>query len=77
MIKLVLISIVSIYAHALFAQTAISGKVTDKTGSPIEGANIYIGGSYDGGSSNENGEFSFTTSLTAQQTVTASFLSFE
>ncbi|MFL1896715.1 TonB-dependent receptor [Aquimarina sp. 2-A2] len=77
MIKLVLISIVSIYAHALFAQTAISGKVTDKTGSPIAGANIYIEGSYDGGSSNENGEFSFTTSLTAQQTVTASFLSFE
>ena len=77
MIKIVLTSIVSIYAHALIAQTPVSGKVVDKSGTPIEGANIYIEGSYDGSSSDKNGAFSFTTSLTAQQTVSVSFLSFE
>ena len=43
------------------AQTTISGKVTDKKNNPIFEANVYLDGTYDGGSTNEKGEFSFET----------------
>jgi hypothetical protein len=44
------------------AQTTISGKITDHKNEPIYGANIYLDGTYDGSSTNEKGEFTFTTS---------------
>ncbi len=59
------------------AQTAITGKVTDNKGIPITGANIYLDGTYDGSSSNEHGDFSFSTTQNGQQTLIISFLSFE
>ncbi|MGG6231537.1 TonB-dependent receptor [Tenacibaculum sp. SDUM215027] len=61
----------------LIAQTTISGKVTDKKGIPIEGANVYLEGTYDGTSSNEKGNFSFVTSEKGTQTLIVSFISFE
>lgn len=60
-----------------FSQTTISGKVTDAKGLPIEGANVYLEGSYDGGSTDSSGVFSFTTSETGIKTLIVSFLSFE
>ena len=62
---------------SLWAQTIISGKVTDKKNNPIYGANIYLDGTYDGGSTNKEGEFSFSTSEKETQTIVISFLSFE
>ncbi|MFK5981802.1 MAG: TonB-dependent receptor [Flavobacteriaceae bacterium] len=62
---------------AAFSQTTISGKVTEANGNPILGANIYLEGTYDGTSSNENGDFSFETSEESTQTLIVSFLSFE
>ncbi|MBQ4822387.1 TonB-dependent receptor [Aquimarina sp. MMG016] len=59
------------------AQTTITGKVTDPKGNPIQSANIYLEGTYDGGSSNEDGSFSFSTEETGEQTLVISFLSFE
>ena len=59
------------------AQTTISGTVTDTSKQPIIGANVYLDGTYDGGSTDENGFFSFTTSETGVQSLTVSFLSFE
>ena len=44
-----------------FSQNVVSGKVTDEKGGPIPGANVYLEGTYDGGSTDENGYFSFTT----------------
>ena len=61
----------------VLGQTKLSGKVTDVKGNPIQGANIFIEGSYDGGSSNEKGEFIFTTTATGNQVLQISFLSFE
>lgn len=61
----------------LIAQTTISGKITDKKGLPIVGANIYLDGTYDGTSSNEKGEFSFSTSEKGVKTLVISFISFE
>jgi hypothetical protein len=66
-----------IFQFSLIAQTNISGKVTDKKNNPIFGANIYLDGTYDGGSTNEKGEFSFETAEKAIQTLVISFISFE
>ncbi|PKV50378.1 outer membrane cobalamin receptor [Aquimarina sp. MAR_2010_214] len=59
------------------AQTTITGNVTDASGIPIEGANVYLDGTYDGGSTDKNGSFSFSSSETGPQTLLVSFLSFE
>jgi hypothetical protein len=59
------------------AQTEISGKVTDEKGMAIPGANIYLEGTYDGASSDENGNFTFLTSETGSKIMVVSFLSFE
>jgi len=60
-----------------FSQTTISGLITEKNGTPILGANIYLEGTYDGSSSNEHGNFTFETSETGEQILIVSFLSFE
>ncbi|WP_034043884.1 TonB-dependent receptor [Wocania ichthyoenteri] len=59
------------------AQSIINGKVTDNKGMPISGANVYLDGTYDGGTTNDNGIFSFKSEESGTQTLTASFLSFE
>lgn len=59
------------------AQTTITGVVTDAKGQPIQGANVYLDGTYDGVSSSEDGRFSFTTTETGDQVLTVSMLSFE
>lgn len=59
------------------SQTTISGVVTDETNIPILGANIYLDGTYDGGSTDLHGKFKFETSETGAQTLIVSFLSFE
>lgn len=66
-----------LFTTLLAAQNTLSGKVLDQKGSPISGANIYIDGTYDGTSSNDQGEFSFTTTTTGNQTLVVSFLVFE
>jgi CarboxypepD_reg-like domain/TonB-dependent Receptor Plug Domain len=60
-----------------FSQTKISGKVVDEKNAPIAGANIFIDGTYDGASSNENGEFNFITSEKGTKILVISFLSNE
>ncbi|QXP64590.1 TonB-dependent receptor [Polaribacter sp. HaHaR_3_91] len=59
------------------AQTTISGKVTDSKSKPINGANVYLDGTYDGTSTNELGEFFFKTDEKGTQTLIISFISFE
>ena len=61
----------------VFSQNTISGKVIDEKGKPVSGANVFIEGTYDGASSVENGDFSFTTTTTGNQTLVVSFLIFE
>lgn len=60
-----------------FTQTTISGNVTDVKDTPIEGANVYLEGSYDGGTTDTSGRFSFETDEMGSQTLVVSFLSFE
>lgn len=65
--------------HSLIvlAQTTISGTVTDTKGNAVEGANIYVDGTYDGASSDENGTFSFETTTTGTQNLIVSMISFD
>ncbi|SHG94999.1 Outer membrane receptor for ferrienterochelin and colicins [Flavobacterium fluvii] len=60
-----------------FSQTTIFGKIVDEKNKPISNANIYIDGTYDGATSNNTGEFSFTTTAEGSQTLVISALSFE
>jgi outer membrane cobalamin receptor len=63
--------------YTFLAQTTISGIVTQTNGEPIIGANVYLEGTYDGISTDENGNFSFETSEKGVQNLVASFLSYE
>lgn len=66
-----------LFTIAGFSQNTISGKVTDQKGLPVPGANVFIEGTYDGASSDENGNFSFTTDSTGNQMLVISVLVFE
>jgi hypothetical protein len=48
-------------------QTIISGKISDQKGVVMPGVNIFIKNTYDGTSSDENGNFTFVTSETGKQ----------
>ena len=73
-----LLFIISCFLPSLAqAQTQISGTVAEKNGTPIEGANVYLEGTYDGASSNADGSFNFTTEETGLQTLVISFVAFE
>ncbi|KAB5492068.1 TonB-dependent receptor [Flagellimonas hadalis] len=61
----------------MMAQTTVSGTVTDAKKNPIEGANVYVEGTYDGASTDKNGHFSFETPETGTQTLVVSMLSYE
>ena len=58
-----------LYTGAVFSQQTITGKITDAKNNPIAGANIYLEGTYDGASSDENGNFSFETTEEGLQTL--------
>ncbi len=76
--KISVITLLSLFLPIfIFSQNTVSGTVTDNNGTPINGANVYLEGTYDGTSSNENGKFSFGTSETGTQTLTISYVSFE
>lgn len=66
-----------LFSMTLFSQTTISGKVVDQKGKPISGANVFIEGSYDGATTNQAGDFSFTTDVEGNQTLVVSFLIYE
>jgi hypothetical protein len=59
---------------SIFSQSTLSGKVVDEKGIAVPGANIFIEGTYDGTTSDENGNFSFTTTTTGNQTLLVTFL---
>ncbi|WP_339875487.1 TonB-dependent receptor [uncultured Algoriphagus sp.] len=60
-----------------FAQATIQGKVLDEKGVPLPGANIQIKGSYDGGTSDQDGSYQFKTSEMEAQVLVFKFLGFK
>lgn len=73
------LTILFILLNTLFgwAQTELSGSVKSRFGQPVIGANVYIDGSYDGTSTDDNGNFRFETEEEGVQTLVVSFVSFE
>ncbi len=59
------------------AQQTISGSISDKKGVPVQNANIYFEGSYDGCISDAQGNFKLNTDLSGKQIFTASFIGYE
>jgi len=60
-----------------WAQTTISGKITDEKGKPVIGASVYLDNTLDGGTTDSAGNFKFTTTETGNQTIVASEVSHE
>ncbi len=58
-------------------QVKISGVVNAKNGELLTGVNIYIEGSYNGASSDENGHFEFTISDEGEMDLVASFIGYQ
>ena len=75
--KNLLILIILLIGIQFNAQTKINGKVTNAKGIVIVGANIYLDGTYDGTTTDENGVFSFSTAEKGTQTLIVSYLSYE
>ncbi|MEZ4903700.1 MAG: TonB-dependent receptor [Spirosomataceae bacterium] len=59
------------------AQTTIKGKVTDRKGGVLIGANVFVKGSYDGASTDAEGNFSFITSQKDTLTIAATNIGYE
>ena len=71
------LTILFLLSFSAFSQNTVSGKVTDNKGNPIPGANVFLDGTYDGASSDADGNFSFTTETTGNQMLVISFLIYE
>jgi hypothetical protein len=63
--------------QGLVAQTKISGRITDPKKQPLPGVNVYIKDSYDGASTDANGDFSFIANDTGEVTLVASFIGYD
>lgn len=55
----------------------IKGRVTDQSGEGIPGVNVYLEGTYDGGTTNTEGLFEFQTSESGTKTLVASFIGYK
>ncbi len=75
--KLIIVLFTLFIGYFTMAQTTISGVVTDQNANPIEGANIYLEGTYDGASTDAQGKFNFETTETGTQNLIVSMISFE
>jgi hypothetical protein len=59
------------------AQVVIQGRVTDEKQLPLDGANIFLQGSYDGTTSDSLGNFKFKPKLHGIQTVSVTFIGYK
>ncbi|WP_136481957.1 TonB-dependent receptor [Cognatitamlana onchidii] len=75
--KILTASLFLLFGLYIHAQSTINGLVLDEKNRPVMGANIYLEGTYDGGSTAEDGTFSFSTLETGTKSLVVSFLSFE
>ena len=62
---------------ATYTQTKVKGTIKDATGGPIPSASIIIKGTTSGGTSDFDGNFSFTTTSTGEQTLQVSYIGFK
>src|SRR6476659_8191481 len=75
--RTVLLGLLSLFSLTGAAQTTITGTVTDAKGHSIPGVSIALKDTYDGATTDSSGTFSFTTSETWQQVVTATAIGYK
>ena len=61
----------------LFAQTAVSGRITDKNGESVIGATILVKGTTTGTSSDAEGRYKIVIPATAEKTLQVSYLGYK
>jgi len=69
--------LLSLAQVSLVAQTRITGQVLDANGESLTGANIYIEGTYDGTTSNLEGQFILESSERGEQVLHIEFIGFK
>jgi hypothetical protein len=78
MIKIILISIsISCFSLSLFSQSIVSGTIKDAKGDPLTGASVYLEGTYDGTSSDEDGCFMLSSKKKGIFNLKVDFIGFE
>ena len=60
----------------LLAQTTVSGTISDFSGEKLIGANVFIKGSYDGTSTDANGNFTFETTQSGEVVIVVSYIGY-
>lgn len=75
--KTILTFLIGLTSLVTFGQTEIKGKIIDEQGIPFSGVNVFVIGTYDGATSDEKGNFIFTTTASGNQKLQISFLSYE
>lgn len=76
-VKTIFILLLLFASSTLFSQAILSGKIIDGKGNPIAGANVFIEGTYDGASTNERGDFTFSTDSKGNQILAVRSLLYE
>jgi len=74
---LLLFLALNLIALNTYSQTTLSGTVRQQDGNSLSGVNIFILGTYDGGTSDTSGFFRFTTQKTGKCVLTATYLGYE
>jgi vitamin B12 transporter len=69
--------IILLLSMGAISQTSISGRIKDYRNRPIQGVSVSIKDSYDGGSSDSTGRFSFRTSESGAQLLVASSIGYK
>ncbi|MFO7524048.1 MAG: TonB-dependent receptor [Ignavibacteriaceae bacterium] len=64
-------------SYSIYAQTKISGRITDNNNQPLPGANIYLQDTYDGTTSDTDGSFSFSTDEEGAGVLVISFVGYK
>lgn len=62
---------------SIVCQSQITGKVTDTENSPLQNVNVYVEGSFNGTTTNANGEFKIDIDASKKQVLVFKFLGFE
>jgi hypothetical protein len=73
----ILILLLILTQVTLMAQTRITGQLMDAHGEGLTGANIYLEGTYDGTTSNLEGQFVLETSETGDQVLRIEYIGFK
>ncbi len=75
--KLYYILILFLVMPGLHAQVLVKGRVVDEGNNPVIGANIYINNTYDGSSTDPQGEFKFKTDARGPQQIVVSMVGYK